>query len=86
MARARRYALAAFKGGVATFLAPYPPEGDESVRDIAGHPDHPETVGRTHARLIMVARGGEKKGVGVMLTIGSRNTLDVPRPEARCVQ
>ena len=56
-----RYALAAFKGGLATFLAPYAPQGDEGVRDIAGHSDNPETVGRTHARLIMAARGGEKK-------------------------
>jgi hypothetical protein len=56
-----RYALAAFKGGLATFLTPYAPEGDEGVRDIAGHSDNPETVGRTHARLIMAARGDEKK-------------------------
>lgn len=57
-----RYALAAFKGGLATFLAPHAPEGDEGVRDIAGHTDNPEAVGRTHAQLIMAARrGGAEK-------------------------
>lgn len=58
-----RYALAAFKGGLATFLAPYAPEGDEGVRDIAGHTDNPEAVGRTHARLIMAARRDDDSGL-----------------------
>ena len=57
-----RYALAAFKGGVATFLAPFQPEGDLNVRDADDPSDPPEVVGRTHARLIMAARrGGEKE-------------------------
>jgi len=55
-----RYALAAFKGGVATFLAPYQPEGDLSVRDVGDPGDAPEVVGRTHARLIMAARRGDR--------------------------
>ena len=40
-----KYALAAFKGGLATFLAPYAPEGDEGAYDIPGHTDKPEAVG-----------------------------------------
>jgi hypothetical protein len=55
------YALAAFTGGLMTFLAQHVPKGDQGKRDIAGHSDNPETVGRTHARLIMAARGVEKK-------------------------
>lgn len=60
------YALAAFKAGVATFLAQYQPEGDESARpdtQVAGEPDDPpDIVGRTHARLILNSkRGAEKK-------------------------
>lgn len=54
------YALAAFKAGVASFLARYHPEGDERVRPdtrIAGEPDDPpDVVGRTHARHIGIAR------------------------------
>lgn len=57
-----RYALAAFKGGVLTFLAPFQPEGDLNVRDADDPSDSPEVVGRTHARLIMAARrGGENE-------------------------
>jgi hypothetical protein len=54
------YALAAFKAGVASFLARYHPEGDERVRPdtrVAGEPDDPpDVVGRTHARNIGIAR------------------------------
>ena len=49
------YALAAFKAGVAAFLARYQPEGDENVPPdwVAGDPvDPPGAVGRTHARRI----------------------------------
>jgi hypothetical protein len=57
------YALAAFKAGVAVFLARYKPEGDASARPdtrVVGEPDDaPEAVGRTHARLILFAAGGE---------------------------
>jgi hypothetical protein len=53
-----RYALAAFKGGLATFLAPYQSDSDLNVRDADDHNDSPEVVGRTHARLIMAARRG----------------------------
>jgi hypothetical protein len=53
------YAMAAFKAGVAAFLARYQPEGDESVRPDTkgvGEPaDPPDVVGRTHARLIGIA-------------------------------
>jgi hypothetical protein len=53
------YVLAAFKAGVAAFLARYQLEGDESVRPDtrgAGEPDDPpDVVGRTHARLIEIA-------------------------------
>jgi hypothetical protein len=56
-----RYALAAFTGGLLTFMAQYAPEGDAGVRDIAGHTDSPEAVGRTHARIIMAAQRGEEK-------------------------
>jgi hypothetical protein len=49
------YALAAFKAGVAEFLAQYHPEGDASTRPDrreSGEPnDPPEAVGRTLARL-----------------------------------
>lgn len=58
------YALGAFKAGVAAFLAPYHPKGDASVRPdtrVVGEPDDPpEAVGRTHARIIMAARGEGK--------------------------
>jgi hypothetical protein len=64
-----RYVLAAFKTGVALFLAQCQPEGDESTppdtvsvfgefkpRD-AGEPhDPPDAVGRTHARFIMASQ------------------------------
>jgi hypothetical protein len=54
------YALAAFKAGVASFLARYHPEGDERVRPdtrVAGEPDDPpDVIGRTHARRIGIAR------------------------------
>lgn len=53
------YAILAFKAGLAAFLAPYVPEGNEGARDIAGHSDDPLAVGRTHARLIMAERRGE---------------------------
>jgi hypothetical protein len=53
-------ALAAFKAGVATFLALYRPESDESARPdtrVVGElPDPPDAVGRTHARLILNAK------------------------------
>ena len=62
------YALAAFKAGVAAFLAQYKPQGDESVRPdtrVVGEPnDPPETVGRTHARLIWIASHPQTKNVG----------------------
>lgn len=49
------YALAAFKAGVAEYLAQYHPEGDPSARPDrreSGEPnDPPEAVGRTLARL-----------------------------------
>jgi hypothetical protein len=50
------YAMAAFKAGVAVFLARYQPQGDETVRpdtQVVGDP--PDVVGRTHARLIGIA-------------------------------
>jgi hypothetical protein len=51
------YGLAAFKAGVAAFLARYQPEGDESVRPdtrvVGESNDPPDVVGRTHARLIL---------------------------------
>jgi hypothetical protein len=77
------YALAAFKAGVATFLAQYQPEGDATKRPVAIFPgrsaaafaslpvesfaegverepdDPPEAVGRTLARAILRASGGE---------------------------
>ena len=57
------YALAAFKAGVAAFLAQFHPEGDASERPdtrVVGEPgDAPEAVGRTHARLILIAGGGK---------------------------
>jgi Arc-like DNA binding domain len=53
------YALAAFTGGVLTFLGKYAPENGAGARDIPGHSDSPEAVGRTHARLI-IQRAGEK--------------------------
>jgi hypothetical protein len=56
-----RYALAALKAGVATFLAPYQSDGDLNVRDADDPNDPPEVVGRTHARLIMAGRHREKE-------------------------
>jgi len=57
------YTLAAFKAGVATFLAQYQPDGDASRRPdtrVVGEPDDPpDVVGRTHARLILVASGND---------------------------
>jgi hypothetical protein len=50
------YAMAAFRAGVADFLARHQPEGDESVRpdtQLVGDP--PDVVGRTHARRIGIA-------------------------------
>jgi hypothetical protein len=61
------YALAAFKAGVAAFLAPYQPKGDAIARPdtrVVGEPDDPpDVVGRTHARLISIAmqREGENE-------------------------
>jgi hypothetical protein len=59
------YALAAFKAGVAEFLAQYRPAGKESVRPdtrVVGEPtDPPDVVGRIHARLIGVANGRGRK-------------------------
>jgi hypothetical protein len=61
------YAWAAFSAGVAAFLALYQSEGDASARPdtrVVGNPDDPpDVVGRTHARLIMVAHalGGTKR-------------------------
>lgn len=59
-----RYALTAFKAGVAAFLDQYRPEGDQSRRPdtrVAGEPDDPpEAIGRTHARLIWLARSGNE--------------------------
>jgi hypothetical protein len=50
------YAMAAFKAGVADFLARHQPEGDESVRpDKRLGEDPPDVVGRTHARRIGIA-------------------------------
>lgn len=54
-----RYVMAALKAGVAAFLARYKPEGDEGVRpgSVAGEPNDPaDAVGRTHARLIGIAK------------------------------
>jgi hypothetical protein len=55
------YALAAFKAGVAAFLAQYQPEGDPKSRPdtrLVGNPNDPaEVVGRTHARAIWFAMG-----------------------------
>jgi len=56
-----RYVQAAFTGGLLAFLAQYAPEGDAGTRDIAGHHDNPEAVGRTHARLIMAARRSSER-------------------------
>ena|SRR5258708_4832089 len=57
-----RYALKAFKAGVAAFLDQYQPEGDETTRPdtrvVGERNDPPDVVGRTHARLIWVARFG----------------------------
>jgi hypothetical protein len=56
------YALAALKAGVEAFLAQHQPEGDARARPdtrVVGEPkDSPETVGRTHARLIWIAKYG----------------------------
>ncbi len=58
-----KYVLAALRGGLGTFLEQYQPEGDAGVYDPGDPSDNPETVGRTHARLIIAARGsGDKKG------------------------
>jgi hypothetical protein len=54
----RKYAFVAFKSGVAELLARYEPK-DSGTYDINGHLDDPQTVGRTHARLVM--RRGEQK-------------------------
>ncbi len=63
-----RYVLAAFKAGVALFLAQCQPEGDESTppdtvsvfgelkpRDVSEPHDPADAVGRTHARFIMAS-------------------------------
>lgn len=56
------YALAAFKAGVAALIGRHRPEGDESKRPdtrVVGEPDDPpDVVGRTHARLISIAKSG----------------------------
>jgi len=56
------YVLEAFKAGVAAFLAQYQPKGDEAARPdtrvVGEASDPPAVVGRTHARLIWIARGG----------------------------
>jgi hypothetical protein len=56
------YVLAAFKAGIAAFLAEYTPKGDANVRTdarVVGElSDPPEAVGRTHARLILISRRG----------------------------
>jgi hypothetical protein len=57
----RNYGVAAFNSGVAAFLTHYQRQGDEAIRDIPGHNDNPEIVGRTHARLIMAQRAEEKQ-------------------------
>jgi hypothetical protein len=64
------YALAAFKAGVAAFLAKYQPEGDASAcpNVVPGeHDDPPEAIGRTHARLVLkehaAARGRSSSDV-----------------------
>jgi hypothetical protein len=55
------YAMAAFKAGVAALLARYQPQGDESLRpDTQAVGDPPDVVGRTHARLIGIARHQEE--------------------------
>ena len=46
------YAKAVFAGGMLELLGPL----NGAVRDIPGHNDTPEAVGRTLARLIMAAR------------------------------
>jgi hypothetical protein len=60
-----RYAMAAFKAGVAAFLSRYQPEGDETERpdtQVVGEPaDPPDVVGRTHARLIGIAGHEEEE-------------------------
>jgi hypothetical protein len=57
------YALAAFKAGVAAFLAQYQLPGDASARPdtrVVGEPnDPPDVVGRTHARAIWIAKRGD---------------------------
>jgi hypothetical protein len=58
------YALAAFKAGVAALLAEHRPKGNEGIRPdtrVVGNSDDPaEVVGRTHARLIQIARGSSR--------------------------
>jgi hypothetical protein len=58
------YALAAFKAGVAEFLVRHQPEGNPTRRpdspDDADRDDQPDSVGRTHARLIRIAKHEDK--------------------------
>ena len=53
------YSLSAFKAGVASLLARYQPDGDESFRpDTVGvgqASDPPDVIGRTHARHVQIA-------------------------------
>jgi hypothetical protein len=48
------YSLAAFKAGVAEFLARYLLTGDEKIHPDGESDDPPEVVGRTYARLIEI--------------------------------
>jgi hypothetical protein len=52
----REYAKAAFVGGILKYFGPLSTE-----RDIPGHTDNPEAVGRTLAGLILAARRGAPK-------------------------
>jgi hypothetical protein len=51
------YGLAAFRNGVMTFFSQYAPKGDEGVRKFG----NADTIGGTHARLILAARRAEEK-------------------------